>query len=504
MNVRLHTTDPRIHASPLLVLPVYEGGEGAGELAGSLDEHFGGAVARAWASGDARGRTGESVVVYRAEDKGPGPRRLMLLGAGKREKLDAEQVRRFVGRAVRAAERLGVARLMVRVEDASGLGEERLAQAAAEGAMLAMWSFRELKSSIGRDDEAQPETPVEEVEVSAEGDAGRLEAGLRVGLAVARGQNLARTLQSRPGNQATPSHLAEEAARVAAEVGLECRILGPAEIREERMSALLAVNQGSDQEPRVIVLEHRKGKPGEPPLALVGKGLTFDAGGISIKPAQNMEDMKFDMSGGASVIGAMRAIAELELPVNVVGVIPSTENLLSGKAMKPGDVIRTRSGKTVEVINTDAEGRLILCDALDYARTTFSPAAMVDIATLTGSVVIALGSHAAAVLGNDQALIQELLGAGDSAGERCWQLPLWEEYKRQLRSPVADLSNVGGRPAGSITAAYFLSEFAGDTRWAHLDIAGTAYGAEPLPYQRKGGYGFPTRLLVEWVRSRAG
>jgi leucyl aminopeptidase len=236
----------------------------------------------------------------------------------------------------------------------------------------------------------------------------------------------------------------------------------------------------------------------------VGKGLTFDAGGISIKPAQNMEDMKFDMSGGASVIGAMRAIAELELPVNVVGVIPSTENLLSGKAMKPGDVIRTRSGKTVEVINTDAEGRLILCDALDYARTTFSPAAMVDIATLTGSVVIALGYHAAAVLGNDQALIQELLAAGDSAGERCWQLPLWEEYKRQLRSPVADLSNVGGRPAGSITAAYFLSEFAGDTRWAHLDIAGTAYGAEPLPYQRKGGYGFPTRLLVEWVRSRAG
>jgi leucyl aminopeptidase len=383
------------------------------------------------------------------------------------------------------------------------LGPELLAQAAAEGAALAAWSFRELKSSIARDEDAQPETPVEEVELSAQGDASALEAGIRAGRAIARGQNLARTLQSRPGNVATPSHLSEEASRVAAEVGLQVRALGLAELREERMNALLAVNQGSDQEPRLIVLEHRGGAAGEAPLALVGKGLTFDSGGISIKPALNMEDMKFDMSGGAAVLGAMRAIAELALHVNVVAVIPSTENLISGKALKPGDVIRTRSGKTVEVINTDAEGRLILSDAIDYARTTFSPAAMVDVATLTGAVVIALGSQAAAVMGNDEALVEELQRAGERAGERCWPLPLWDEYKRQLRSPVADLQNVGGRPAGSITAACFLSEFAGDSSWAHLDIAGTAYGAEPLPYQRKGGFGFPTRLLVEWVRSRA-
>jgi leucyl aminopeptidase len=504
MTVRLLSSDPRAHETPLLVLPVFEGAQGPGDLAASLDEHFGGAVRRALASGDVRGKAGESVLLHRVEEKGPGPRRLLLLGAGPREKLDAEQVRRFLGRAVRASERLGIPRLTTRVDDGTGLGEERLGQAAAEGAALAMWSFRELKSSIGPDEDTQPETPVEEVLLAADGDSARLEEGVRVGVAIARGQNLARTLQSRPGNVATPSHLAEEASRVAAEVGLACQILGPSELREERMNALLAVNQGSDQEPRLIVLEHRRGKPGDPLLALVGKGLTFDAGGISIKPAQNMEDMKFDMSGGAAVIGAMRAIAELELPVNVVGVVPSTENLLSGKALKPGDVIRTRSGKTVEVINTDAEGRLILCDALDYTREHFAPAAMVDLATLTGSVVIALGYHAAAVLGNDEALIQELRQAGDRAGERCWQLPLWEEYKKQLRSPVADLSNVGGRPAGTITAAYFLSEFASGSRWAHLDIAGTAYGAEPLPYQRKGGYGFPTRLLVEWVRSRAG
>jgi leucyl aminopeptidase len=367
--VRLHSADPRVHETPLLVVPVFEG-ESGGELAESLDGAFGGGVARARKSGDVRGRAGESLLVYRTEESGPGPRRVMLLGAGKREKLDAEQVRRFVGRAVRAAERLGVPRLTVRVENPAGVEDERLAQAAAEGAALAAWSFRELKSAIGREEDAQPEVPVEEVDLSLEGDPAGLQAGFRVGLAVAKGENLARTLQSRPGNLATPSHLAAEASRVAAEVGLQCRILGMAELREERMHTLLAVNQGSEEEARLILLEHRGGQADEPPLALVGKGLTFDAGGISIKPAANMEDMKFDMSGGAAVIGAMRAVAELALPLNVVGVIPSTENLLSGKAMKPGDVIRTRAGKTVEVINTDAEGRLILCDAIDFARTT--------------------------------------------------------------------------------------------------------------------------------------
>jgi leucyl aminopeptidase len=213
--------------------------------------------------------------------------------------------------------------------------------------------------------------------------------------------------------------------------------------------------------------------------------------------------MKYDMSAGAAVLGAMHAIAELSVAANVVGVVPSSENLLSGRAMKPGDIIRTRAGKTVEVLNTDAEGRLILCDALDYARG-LEPAAMVDCATLTGAVVVGLGHHAAAVLGTDDGLVEELREAGDRAGERCWPLPLWPEYRKQLESEAADLKNIGGRPGGAITAACFLREFVGDVPWAHLDIAGMAYGTEPLPYQRKGGYGFPTRLLVEWVRSRAG
>lgn len=268
------------------------------------------------------------------------------------------------------------------------------------------------------------------------------------------------------------------------------------------MHAILSVAQGSDEEPRLIVLRYSGGGTGKP-LVLVGKGLTFDAGGISIKPAAGMESMKFDMSGGAAVIGAMRAIAELKPALNVVGIVPSSENLLGGKAMKPGDIIQTRGGKTVEVINTDAEGRLILADALDYARS-FDPAAVVDCATLTGACVVALGAHAAAVLGTDDSLVQELREAGDRSGERCWPLPLFKDYRKQLDSVAADLQNVGGREAGTITAAWFLREFVGDAPWAHLDIAGTAYGDSPRPYQRKGAFGFPVRLLVEWVRSRAG
>ena len=267
------------------------------------------------------------------------------------------------------------------------------------------------------------------------------------------------------------------------------------------MQALLAVSQGSNEEPRFVILEHEGGNQGEPPLVLVGKGLTFDAGGISIKPSLGMEDMIFDMSGGAAVIAALQGVAALGIPKNVIGLIPCSENLINGKAMKPGDIIGSREGKTIEVINTDAEGRLILADALSYAQS-LNPAAIVDCATLTGAVVVALGHHAAAVLGNDSDLVQELKTAGELSGERCWPLPLWDEYRQQLESDVADLSNIGGRSAGTITAACFLKEFVGDFKWAHLDIAGTAYGEGKLSYQKKGALGFPTRLLIEWVRSR--
>ncbi|MDX1494460.1 MAG: leucyl aminopeptidase, partial [Longimicrobiales bacterium] len=284
----------------------------------------------------------------------------------------------------------------------------------------------------------------------------------------------------------------------------EVTIFDEDRMRQEGMHSLLSVSRGSAEEARLIILEHKGGAEGEPPLILVGKGLTFDAGGISLKPPAGMEDMKFDMSGGAAVLGAMQTVAELGLKANVVGIVPSSENLPSGTATKPGDVIQSLAGKTIEVINTDAEGRLILADALAWGAR-MKPAAMVDCATLTGSVIIALGHHAAAVMGNDDGLVGELIDAGETSGERCWQLPLWDEYKKQLESDTADLKNVGGRPGGSITAGCFLSEFVGDTTWAHLDIAGTAFGESKLPYNRgKGALGFPTRLLVQWVRSRIG
>jgi leucyl aminopeptidase len=324
-----------------------------------------------------------------------------------------------------------------------------------------------------------------------------------VGEIVARADTLARDLGNQPGNVATPTYLAETAERMGRERGLKVTVLGRAELEEEGMGALLAVAAGSEQEPRLIVMEHRGGGDDDKPLVLIGKGLTFDAGGISIKPAAGMEDMKFDMCGGAATIAAMQAVAELGIAANVIGIVPSSENLLGGAAMKPGDVFRTHLGKTIEVVNTDAEGRLILADALSYARR-YEPAAVVDCATLTGACVVALGHQASGLMGNDDALVEELRAAGERVGQRAWPLPMYDEYREQIRSDYADIKNSGGRPAGAITAGWFLREFAGDFKWAHLDIAGTAYGDGKLPYQAKGSTGVPMRLLVEWVRSRAG
>nr|NIP83691.1 leucyl aminopeptidase [Gemmatimonadota bacterium]NIQ59998.1 leucyl aminopeptidase [Gemmatimonadota bacterium]NIU80215.1 leucyl aminopeptidase [Gammaproteobacteria bacterium]NIX48602.1 leucyl aminopeptidase [Gemmatimonadota bacterium]NIY13051.1 leucyl aminopeptidase [Gemmatimonadota bacterium] len=276
-----------------------------------------------------------------------------------------------------------------------------------------------------------------------------------------------------------------------------------AAMEEEGFGGILGVAAGSEEEPRFIVLEYRGAGEDEAPLALVGKGVTFDSGGISIKPSQKMEEMKYDMSGAAAVLGAMQAVARLRPRINVVALVPATENLPSGRATKPGDVLTMYSGKTVEVINTDAEGRLILADALAYARERYGPRAMIDAATLTGAVVVGLGHHAVGLMGNDGDLMDEVRAVGERTGERCWPLPLWDEYRKQLDSDVADLKNTGGRPAGSLTAGWFLKEFVGDVPWVHLDIAGTAWRDEPAPYLRKGATGVPTRLFIEWIRDRA-
>ena len=486
-------------STALLVVPV-TGTADAGEVSiPNLPAALSGLRARAGA--DVSAEVGRKIVVH--ADSGEGVERVAFLGIGPDvEGLDSEALRRFAARAARLAEEMHIGELAVVLPAGLSGGGAAGARAAAEGLVLAAWRFRELKTGAGEGSAPASVSAAMIVVPTASADAARDAA--KVGVVLAEAENAARDLQSRPGNVATPTHFAAEAERLAADAGLRVDILGPKRLREERMGALLAVSQGSDEEPRLIVLHHDGGTKGDKPLVLVGKGLTFDAGGISIKPAKGMEEMKFDMSGGAAVLAAMWAIARLGVARNVVGIVPSSENLLGASAMKPGDVVHSRNGRTIEVVNTDAEGRLILCDALDYA-VGLEPEAMVDCATLTGAAVIGLGHHASAVLGTDDELIEELRQAGDRTGERCWPLPLWPEYRQQLESVTADLMNVGGRPGGSITAAIFLREFVGDVPWAHLDIAGTAYGdGGKLPYRRSGGYGVPTRLLVEWVRGRAG
>jgi leucyl aminopeptidase len=488
----------------LLVLHVFERDREAVGFVEKVDRLYDGAIRRVLQSGDFAGRKDDSLVVYP-----PGAdasiRRVLLVGAGKREDYTVERLRRAVGTAVRIAEKMSVRELAVSVGHVHHISEQMgdfyAGLAAVEAAVLASWDFRELKS---RSDDA-PRTGIDSVTIIAHDDqqARELERAARIGAISARGANIARDLQTRPGNIATPSFLAERATEIADKLGLKLTVFDRAQMREQGMHALLAVAQGTEEEPRFIVLEYNGAGEGVRPVALVGKGVTFDSGGISIKPADRMEDMKYDMSGAAAVLGAIHAVAELELKLNVMAIVPATENLPSGTAVKPGDVIGSHRGKSIEIINTDAEGRLILADALSYAQQ-FNPSAIVDCATLTGACVIALGHHAMGLMGNDGRLQAQLRAAGQRTGERCWPLPLWDEYREQIDSTIADIKNSGGRAAGAITAGWFLKDFVSDeVPWAHLDIAGTAYREEAAPYLRKGAAGVPTRLLVDWLRARS-
>ncbi len=486
---------PADFRTPLLVLPLQQGQ--APDT--GLDAATGGVLSAAIARGDFRGRKDDVLLVAVA---GSRIERVVMVGTGKTEEASLERLRRAIGHGVRTAERLRQGAIAVWLDAAMPGGYVPDAGIAAsvivETALVAAWDYRDLKTPKPED----PHTPVEAVTLfvtDTPEDGARRGAGY--GATVAGGVNLARGLATRPGNIATPAFLAETAQNIADRWGMRCTVLDRAGITREGLKALLAVAQGSEQEPRFIVLEHRAGGD-RPPVVIIGKGVTFDSGGISLKPAERMEEMKYDMSGAAAVLGAMQAFGEMGLRANVIGIVPATENLPSGSAVKPGDVIGSLDGKTIEVVNTDAEGRLILADALAWAKR-YEPAAMLDAATLTGAVVIALGHHAIGLMGNDDALVDEVQHTGERAGERCWPLPLWAEYREQIDSPVSDVKNTGGRPAGSITAGWFLREFAGDVPWAHLDVAGTAWRDDAAPYLRKGATGVPTRIFIEWVRARA-
>ncbi|MDN5870080.1 MAG: leucyl aminopeptidase [Nitrococcus sp.] len=326
-------------------------------------------------------------------------------------------------------------------------------------------------------------------------DLGAGERAAEIGGAIARGMTLAKDLGNLPANICTPSYLAQQAEQLADRLqSVQVEILGPKEMEKLGMGALLSVARGSRQEPRLISMRYQGAGAMARPYVLLGKGITFDSGGISLKPGQAMDEMKFDMCGAAGVFGTLQAVAELALPVNVIGMVAASENLPDGNASKPGDIVTTLSGQTVEILNTDAEGRLVLCDALTYSER-FEPAAIVDLATLTGACIVALGHHAHGLLGNSAPLINELLAAGNGAGDRAWELPLWDDYQEQLKSNFADMANIGGRDAGTITAACFLSRFTKKQRWAHLDIAGTAWKSG----EQKGATGRPVPLLVQFI-----
>ena len=455
----------------------------------------------ALSGGDFSGKGGETALLY-AGGALAAPR-LLLVGLGERSSFTPGELRKTAATVARRASSLGLQEAAFTLPSAAGI--EVSARAAAEGAILGLYRFTRYKTGGRAEpaDEDGTDRELEAFELILDGAADEEAAsrGVDVGVKLGEATLLARDLANEPSNTATPEYLAEKASEIAGKYGMEVTVLDRAGIEEEGLVGLATVGRSATNEPRFIVLEHRKGGDAAP-VVLVGKAVTFDSGGISIKPSSGMEDMKFDMSGGAAVLGAMEAVGALDLPLNVVALIPATENLPGGDAFKPGDVLRMHSGKTVEIVTTDAEGRLILADALSYARR-YDPAAVVDCATLTGACHVALGDYASGLMGNDEDLIAEVQSAGETTGEHAWPLPLFDEYTKQIRGDTADIKNSGGRYGGALTAGAFLKEFA-DYPWAHLDIAGTAYGKKGDAYTPKGATGTPARLLVEFLMGRAG
>lgn len=493
MKIDIVSAAPLTHATPALVIGCFE--DGHDQLAAACDAALDGCLARMASSREFTGKANSSRLIHTL---GRLPaERLLLVGLGKRAELSADCLRQAAGSAMQALRSARVPEFTTTLHQAGDRSD--MLEAVCCGALFGSYSFEQYKTK-------QPEERFRFSRMSAilpeQADIDQAEADIATACTIWRGVRLARDLVSQPGNVATPAYLSDAARVLSSRHAMSCRVMEQDELERLGMNALLAVGRGSFIPPRLILLEYNgPGAKGQP-LVLVGKGVTFDSGGISIKPGAGMEEMKTDMAGAAAVLGTMEAAAGLRLPVRLVGVIPTVENMPDGRAYKPGDVLTTLSGQTVEITNTDAEGRLILCDALHYARTSYKPAAMIDLATLTGACVVALGHEASGMMGTDQRLLKALAKAGEQCGERVWELPLWDDYGDTMKSDIADLKNAGSRDGGSITAGWFLKQFVGDTRWVHLDIAGTAWGDKSRPCTPKGASGVGVRLLIEYLRGR--
>ena len=459
-----------------------------------LDDLSGGFVSSAIEAEEFSGKEGETAYFHLVGNNKLKSRRLLLVGVGEEKDYRSPQVSQMAGTAVRSLRSKNVKTIAV-VPRVSGKDEETSARV-VEGAFIALFDPDKYRTV-----EKEQKTVERLVLAIHGGDLEALDRGVKKGKIVGESINFTRDLANEPGAYMTPTDMAERARDIANEFGLSIDVLDEARMEQEGMGSLLSVARGSDQPAKLIILKYTPANvegDSKELLALVGKGVTFDSGGISLKPGENMELMKYDMTGAATVMGAMRAIAQLKPSIPILGVAPCTENLPSGKATKPGDVVKAMTGKTIEIINTDAEGRLILADAIAYAKK-LGATRIIDMATLTGAVSIALGDVNAAVLGTDQELIDEIISAGREVGEKFWQLPLDKEYSKQIKSDIADIKNVGGRKAGTITAAAFIKEFADGVAWAHLDIAGTAWGDEAKPYRSKGPTGIAVRTLLRIV-----
>lgn len=494
MEFSIKSGSPEKQRSACIVVGVYETGK-LSTAAEALNQSTNQLLTEILRRGDMKGKAGTTLLLQNPADAKAD--RILLVGLGKEKEFGDKEYRAAISAAIKKLNNIGGAdgsiyltELHVKKRDVTW----KIRQAVIASQEV-LYRFDRLKS---KPEETRRTLRKLTFQVANRTELAAAEAALAEGLAIASGMKLAKDLGNLPGNICTPTHLASEAQQLGKSHGLSVEILDRSDMEKLGMNTLLSVARGSHEPPKFIIMRHNGGAKGAKPIVLIGKGITFDSGGISLKPGPEMDEMKYDMSGAASVLGTLKAAAAMKLPINVIGVIPASENMPGGAATKPGDVITSMSGQTVEILNTDAEGRLVLCDALTYVER-FNPECVIDIATLTGACVIALGHIASGLLANNDSLADELLDAGRAAYDRAWQLPLWDDYQEQLKSNFADMANIGGRAAGTITAACFLARFAKKYTWAHLDIAGTAWRSG----KEKGSTGRPVPLLTHFLLERA-
>jgi leucyl aminopeptidase len=482
--------------SQIIILTLFEDSKKLTGVALEIDKKSDGLISELIENGDFQAKPSQISVIY---TRGSLPaKRIALVGFGKHSEFNLEKLRAAFAKALQHLRNLNIKEAATSINlNLIPRKKDQVAQAVAEGSLLGLYQYTPFKTVDREDLKDMEQLNI----ITDEKDFSLIESAIKKAQIITQAVYFARDLVSAPSNEMTPSIMAQKAREIARKKNVSCKVLDKEKMKEMGMNALLAVASGSNEEPKFIILEYSGGKKSAAPIVLVGKGLTFDSGGISIKPSDKMEEMKSDMSGGAAVMGVIMAAADLHLPLNIIGFIPATENMPGGTAYKPGDILKSYSGKTIEVLNTDAEGRLILADALAYA-SEFKPEAVIDVATLTGACIVALGDDVIGMLGTDDKLKSEIDRAAQATGELVWELPLWEGYHELIKSDIADYKNSSGRSAGTITAAAFLSKFAGNTPWVHLDIAGPAWTNKEKTYIPKGASGVAVRLLVEFLRNR--